>query len=824
MNPDVVYEKERKNLRVKVNQQLCIRRIFNLSDLQQFTSNSELKKFVQEKKHESLNQEQPSVPSFSFDISAGGISIHNTTFQLNDYLILWFKEQLNDNGIDDFLHGKIVWKNNDRCGVQFVYINDKSVNAIKEFVIEEQLKGVIEKSSPCLSSTSKDIDFVSHLKNKLFKSETDNISISQELLFFKKVLSHLNTTLHDQNIDTSVSIPYIEKSLEELASTIHKYKPIDEADHTDCFEINNQPETLSQLSFLPSSARSGSDTSLDHLDEFITLHRIFEASSDSIIIVDAAGNIIRANSAFTDQIGAALDSVIDQNIQTFLENNQFSIELNNTLSQPHKYSFSDNILIKTAAGLMPVSQTVQILRKENGYISKLIFFWKNISDTLVNEKEIDFIKNKDPLTGLPNRNTLLPVAGDLIKQSKAISDKFAFILINIDSFKKINDSYGHNIGDLLLQEIAIRIQLNCKIGDFFLRFGGDEFILLVPGIQNHKASRKFIQSILARLAEPFRIDSHELFISASIGCSHYPDDSQTVDDLLQSTYLAMHTSKNRGPNAFAFYTDKIKHEMNRRFQIEKELRHALQINAFNIYYQPKVSLKSQKLIGVEALIRWTNSEGQVVPAQEFITIAEETGLIQDIGIEVIKKVCDHLQRWKSLGINHIPIAINLSAKQFADRNIHNTINEIIQSHQLPVESFHFEVTENSLVKDLQSGMRIIEKLRDKGYKIAIDDFGTGYSSLNYLKSLPFDYLKIDKDFLVGVPSCEADNAIVSTIVTLAKSMDAKVIAEGVETLEQLEFLEKIDCDEIQGYYISKPMSFKHITTLLIKSKNIFMLQ
>ncbi|SHE73515.1 EAL and GGDEF domain-containing protein [Desulforamulus putei] len=424
----------------------------------------------------------------------------------------------------------------------------------------------------------------------------------------------------------------------------------------------------------------------------------------------------------------------------------------------------------------------------------------------------------DSLTGLPNRllfNDRLSVA---IIQAGRNRKMLAVMFLDLDYFKLVNDTLGHDIGDRLLKGIANRLTRLLRKGDTIARIGGDEFAILLNDITRHEGASTVAQKIIDTLKEPWIIGSHEFHITTSIGIALYPNDGEDVETLMKNADAAMYHAKEAGRNNFQFYTPAMNAKTLKRLELENNLRRALERDEFVVYYQPQVEIQSGKIIGMEALVRWQHPHlGMIFPG-EFIPVAEDTGLIVSIGERVLRSACAQNKSWQDAGFPPLRVSVNLSARQFQQQNLVKHVAQILRETGLDPRWLELEITESLAMKDVEFTGKNLFELRKMGITIAIDDFGTGYSSLSYLKRLPIDTIKIDRSFIRDITSDPDNASIVSTIIVLAHNLKMKVIAEGVETEEQLSFLRQQQCDGMQGYLFSGPLLAKDLEGLLAVAK------
>ncbi len=421
------------------------------------------------------------------------------------------------------------------------------------------------------------------------------------------------------------------------------------------------------------------------------------------------------------------------------------------------------------------------------------------------EQRIMEMATHDVLTGLPNRNLLLDRIAQALAHDRRSQEQAAVLFIDLDHFKVINDSLGHDVGDLLLQEVATRLITAARGEDTVARRGGDEFIVLLPNITGPQDAEAVAQKILNGLMQPYYIHGKELHIGSSIGISLFPDDGRDVEVLLKNSDIAMYHAKESGRNNYQFFSSEMNRRSVERHSLGVDLRHALERNELLLYFQPVVDMPSAKLIGMEVLLRWQHSKQGLIPPSGFIPLAEETGMIVPIGEWVLRQSCLQIKAWQSQGYDVPKLAVNLSAQQFRQKTLVADIARILAETGVEGRCLTLEITESMLVENIEKTILALQQLNALGLEISIDDFGTGYSSLSYLKRYPINTLKIDRSFVRDIATDPNDAAIIAAIIAMARSLKMKVIAEGVETEEQLAFLMQQECGCYQGYYFSKPL-------------------
>lgn len=435
------------------------------------------------------------------------------------------------------------------------------------------------------------------------------------------------------------------------------------------------------------------------------------------------------------------------------------------------------------------------------------------------QEHLQRLAHFDNLTHLPNRILYSDRLRQSILQAEREKKRIAVMFVDLDHFKDINDSAGHRIGDLLLVEVANRLQKIIRASDTVARMGGDEFTLLLSNIRDRENTGIVADKILKALSEPYRVDGNEFYITASVGITLYPDDGKTVDELLKNADTAMYKAKSDGKNMFQFYSQDMLTTVTTRMILLSSLHQALKRDEFVIHYQPKMDTVRNRMIGLEALIRWNHPElGMIIP-DRFIPLAEETGLIIPIGEWVIRECCLQISAWKAKGYQPLPVSINVSPMQLKRQNFSEVVQQIIEETGVDSSLFELEVTETAIMQDTGFTTLTLQRFKEMGITICIDDFGTGYSSLSQLKRFPIDTLKIDKSFIVNIEKNTDDQSIVLAIISMAHSLGLKVVAEGVETRSQLSLLCEQGCQEMQGFYFSKPLPSEQIEQMMMEDRD-----
>ena len=455
--------------------------------------------------------------------------------------------------------------------------------------------------------------------------------------------------------------------------------------------------------------------------------------------------------------------------------------------------------------LFEISSTLSPLRDASGEIYGYLAIAADITGRKAAQHQIEFLAHHDSLTKLPNRLLVQDRFQQAIAQARRTGSKVALVFLDLDNFKAINDSLGHPVGDALLEKIAARLGECVRATDTISRQGGDEFLIVVSGMPDAEDIGPVVAKISEQLQNKFNIGSHELFTSASIGVSVYPQDGDTFDTLLKQADLAMYQAKDAGRNTYRFFDEKMKVETDRKLALRNGLKRAVERSEFVLHYQPLFHVATGAIVGVEALIRWRHPDLGTVAPNSFIPIAEESGLIVPIGEWVLREACRHAMEWRKGGLPDLVVAVNLSAVQFQRGDIELAIATALDESGLDPVCLELEITESILIQDVENVLATVKRLKLLGIKLAIDDFGTGYSSLSYLKRFDVDELKIDQSFVRDLPTDPDDVAIVRAIIEMAHSLGLKTVAEGVETAEMLSILRRFGCDKAQGYYFARPM-------------------
>ncbi len=424
----------------------------------------------------------------------------------------------------------------------------------------------------------------------------------------------------------------------------------------------------------------------------------------------------------------------------------------------------------------------------------------------------------DPLTGLPNRSLCKEKLDSALTEAINKMGMLAVAYLDLDNFKFINDTLGHTYGDMLLKSVAERLKNCLRSGDILSRMGGDEFTIVIPNISCPEDAIVVARKALSALSASFQLGGNEFFISSSIGITIFPLDGQDADTLIRNADSAMYHAKEDGKNNFHLYTESLNFETTRRLQTESSLRKALERGELRVFYQPRMDIQSGMIVGCEALLRWEHPTRGLIPPSEFIPVAEETGVIVQMTRWVLRQACRQNKQWQDKGYPKIDVAVNVSARDFRDSNMLETVTEAIRLTGLDPSYLDIEITESVLMKNVDTAVRVLLSIRDMGVRVSIDDFGTGYSSLSYLKRFPIDAVKIDRSFVKDITTNPDDSAIAGAVLGMSHAMNLRVVAEGVETREQLDHLASLGCDEMQGYLVSKPVPAEEFEAFLRQPK------
>ncbi|EPJ45796.1 MAG: hypothetical protein OFPII_24440 [Osedax symbiont Rs1] len=538
--------------------------------------------------------------------------------------------------------------------------------------------------------------------------------------------------------------------------------------------------------------------------------RVFESTSDAIVVTNTKLKIIVANPACIKITGYQAEEIIDKNAKFLCSDHQDDYFYKEVFQQLHQQGhWQGEFWNKHKNGkVYPIWLSISTFIDTKHRILNYIAIFSDISELKKTEKRLTYLADYDPLTQLAKRHILADRVDEIIKYSELNhQQQFALMLIDLDRFKNINDTLGHNIGDQVLQHIAKRLSANIRASDIIGRLSGDEFIILVNHNKAYSAASRLASRIIIDLAEPIKIADHDLVVTPSIGIAAFPDDGINFDSLLKNADAALNHAKSQGRNNYQFFTDDMHQRASEKLSLERGLRLGLSKQQFELHYQPQFDLATNELVGCEALLRWNCPKLNSPSPDKFIPIAEDTGLILPIGQWVLDTACRQAKHWQEQGYKAIPIAVNVSSYQFT-KNIVSSIQHSLDTANLDPSLLVIEITESALMQDPEFTQNALLELRALGLKIALDDFGTGYSSLAYLKRFPIDKLKIDKTFITGLPDDQDDLVITRSILDVANNLNMTTIAEGVETTAQQQLLSELGCQQMQGFLKGRPVAAK----------------
>ncbi|RST71838.1 bifunctional diguanylate cyclase/phosphodiesterase [Siminovitchia acidinfaciens] len=534
---------------------------------------------------------------------------------------------------------------------------------------------------------------------------------------------------------------------------------------------------------------------------------ITENSSDLIATVDAGGSFLYVSPSHEQLLGYDLTAVRNGSIFDLLheaDRNGLKEEIEQ-LAEKKKVSSQLEFRLKTNSGKYICAEAkLNSILNDLGHVRKVMLAIRDVTERKKSEQKIYHLAFHDTLTDLPNRRLFMNELQKTIVRVKK-SSKVAVMFIDLDRFKYVNDSWGHDTGDYILMEAANRIKQSLRSTDFVARIGGDEFTVLLDKVNDETDVKSLVERIQKSFEEPVHIPGKEIFLSCSIGIALYPDHGRSADEILKRADTALYTVKERGRSGYALFNNEMEEKSLERILLEVELRKAVELGQFYLDYQPKIDFAKGTLIGMEALVRWNHPELGRIPPNKFIPIAEETGLIIPIGEWVLREACKQNKKWQDMGYSPITVSVNVSVRQLEQTEMLHKVIEVLNETELDPRWLELEVTE-SVFADLENAANILEEIRGFGVRISVDDFGTGYNSFSYIKHLPVDTLKIDASFIRDIHKNTESKAIVNAILTLAKTLEINVIAEGIESREQLQLLNSGGCIQGQGYLFSKPVS------------------
>ena len=539
----------------------------------------------------------------------------------------------------------------------------------------------------------------------------------------------------------------------------------------------------------------------------LRLHaRIFERSTEAIIVTEPDFRVISVNRAFIEMTGYGVDEILGKIpgvMRPASFQSEIAKEVQTALDQSGNWQ-GELWDWRKDDQIFPAWVSVNAVRNEKGTLTNYFIVMSDITQRKEAEAQIYRLAYYDALTGLPNRDLLFILVEQALAEAHRSRGHGALLFVDINRFKHLNDSFGHEAADVLLQEIAQRLQKDMREEDVVARVGGDEFVIALFDLSSRDDAAIVARKMLLNLRQPFQVNGLEIIVSASVGIAVFPEDGRDAETLVRAADVAQQKAKNQSTEGWLFYAQEMNLRSMERLKLETGLRRALEKQQFVLHYQPQIELASRQLVGAEALIRWQHpQQGMVSPAQ-FIPLAEETGLIAPMGEWVIDEACRQIAAWRQAGKSPIKIAVNLSSRQFR-LDLPQAVERVLKHYDVAAGWLELELTESMLMRDAEDVIRMMEGLKGIGISLSLDDFGTGFSSLSYLKRFPIDKLKIDQSFVRGIPDDSKDMAITRSIIDLAQHLKLKVLAEGVETTAQSDFLQQAGCEQVQGFLFSRPL-------------------
>ncbi len=545
----------------------------------------------------------------------------------------------------------------------------------------------------------------------------------------------------------------------------------------------------------------------------------FNHAVEGIMITGPDTVIESVNKAFTDITGYKTEDVIGQKpgiLRSDRHNKIFYEKMWEVLSKDGMWRGEIWNRRKDGEAYLQ-SMTISAIKEPSGEVTHYTAIFYDITELKRSEEEIRYRANHDALTGLPNRSLFKDRLKDAVARSKRENRKLAVLFIDLDNFKIVNESLGHTTGDMFLQGVAIRLVSQLREGDTVSRYSGDEFTVLLDNLHEDEDAARAGQKIIQALSEAYLHKGQEIVVTGSVGASLYPTDGADPDSLIKNAEMAMHHSKERSKSGCQLFNESMNMKVVERLNLESMLRKAVEAEEFVVFYQPKVNMTTGRVCGMEALVRWPRPDGEIISPFRFIPLAEETGLIIPIGEQVLRAACASIKQWRDNGYPELTVSVNLAASQLDLPDLTGIVSASLAKCGLGPEGLCLEVTETAMMKNMETTISNINKLKELGIKISMDDFGSGYSSMSHLKKFPIDELKIDQAFVRTIPHEKDDSAIAVAIVSMAKALRLHTVVEGVETMEQLKFFRDLECDELQGYLFSRPVPGAEIPALLNKT-------
>ncbi len=549
------------------------------------------------------------------------------------------------------------------------------------------------------------------------------------------------------------------------------------------------------------------------------LSAVLESMTEGVVLSDSKNIILSVNPAFTDIMGYLPEEIVGQSgnfLRSGKHDESFFSDLWKCVQTENKWSGEMWVRRKNGE-ISPEWLVIQSIKNNANEITHYLSIFSDISQRVTSAARISFLANFDPLTNLPNRAHLYNELGQYIAIANAAHEQFALFSVNLDRYKNVNASLGFPLGDVVIQEIAKRLQGLFEGRGIVGRLSGDKFLAIMSSVLDVQSAAHMAEEILTVIQKYLDVDNKQFTLTATVGISLYPDDGTDPERLIDAAESAMFEAKHISSNSYLFFEKNMNNAAKDRLVIENNMRLGIERNEYELFYQPLVSLKTGKISSVEALVRWNRSEEGLISPATFIPVAEGSGLILPLTNWVIKKACEDNRMWIDEDLPFTPVAVNISALYFAQNDFKERIKSCLISAKVDAASLKLEITEGVAMKNAESTITLLNELKSIGLKLLIDDFGTGYSSLSYLKRFPIDELKIDQSFVRDLVTNAESRAIIKAIINLGKSLNLGIIAEGVETKDQLDFLKEHQCDVIQGYYFSKPLRSEDMMQLLKKN-------
>ncbi len=545
---------------------------------------------------------------------------------------------------------------------------------------------------------------------------------------------------------------------------------------------------------------------------------VFERTHEGVVLTDRRKRIVSANPAFERMSGVGQDRLIGRDLATLHSSRHdraFFADLERLVD--NRGYWTGEIWNRSADGAeRPFLATVTDIGADRGGNDQYAWIFTDVSELKLAQKRLEQLAYYDPLTGLPNRLLLQDRLRRMLVGRGEAGQRIAVLFIDLDHFRNVNDSFGHPIGDDMLVMVARRLRGGLPGGAGLAHMGGDEFVIYLTGPEALDQAAACAGKTLESMAKPFVLANRsEVYVSASVGICVYPDDAQSVTELLQFANAAMYQAKQHGRNTWQHFDDSMVRSASKRLQLDARLRHALDAQEFELHFQPIVAASPQyHVCGVEALVRWRSHDGRLIMPTEFIRATEESGLIVPLGDWVLEQACKQAASWAGQGIENLPVSVNLSARQFQTGRMVETVEQVLEQTGLAAGLLTLEITESMLMEQIQAGQDALRKLRALGVHVSLDDFGTGYSSLSYVKEFDLDTLKIDRSFILDLAGRDSDRDLVAAIISMARCLRLKVVAEGVERLEQLDILTQMECDCFQGYFFSRALPAREVPAIV----------